>query len=64
MPGGLLSWYCFRRCQHSPAEQSNALSQKYTVYDFGPAGNPFSSGSTVNDHGVVVGSDYCFGWRH
>ncbi|MBV9612879.1 MAG: hypothetical protein JO091_10410, partial [Acidobacteriaceae bacterium] len=40
--------------------QSDALSwkhTKYTVYDLGPAGNPFSSGSDVNDHGVVVGSD-------
>ena len=37
--------------------QSNALSRKYTVYDLGPAGNPFSSGSSVNNRGVVVGSD-------
>jgi len=37
--------------------QSNALSRKHTVYDLGPAGNPFSSGSSVNNRGVVVGSD-------
>ncbi len=37
--------------------QSNALSRKYTVYDLGPAGNPFSSANAVNRDGVVAGSD-------
>ncbi len=37
--------------------QSNAHSRRYTIYDLGPAGNPFSSGSAVNGYGIVVGSD-------
>ena len=63
MPGGLLSWVLLSTVSAFAGEQSNALSQKYTVYDLGPAGNPFSSGSTVNDHGVVVGSEPPLRWR-
>jgi len=37
--------------------QSDRHAQHYTVYDLGPEGNPFSTGSDVNRWGVVVGSD-------
>lgn len=37
--------------------QANTHLQKYTVYDRGPAANPFSTASDVNNWGVVVGSD-------
>jgi uncharacterized membrane protein len=37
--------------------QRNTPSPKYTVYDLGPTGNLYSTGSDVNDWGVVVGSE-------
>ena len=38
------------------AQQAEHL-QRYTVTDLGPAGNPFSQASYVNNHGLVTGLD-------